>query len=318
MKILTDLDIEVGNDSLPHLRCADLVISRVGSGAPLSLFSHDLWHVGCFLSKPRSFSLNFELFYPYVGDRGEPSLALVKWIVFCVWQLRKGNPISVTTVRRYLYLMLGVCEYCYQKEIDLAIFFNSYDHQVKFRRKAKGKSVAVLLSKLMVVMHELQGKYHSIALASYDSVIKLRGFNSEQQKSNQHPALPPRLYGELIEKLELEYSQLSLVKDGLRGLVAWFCESKGYARGGSLRDVCRKFGLEVFFRDRGYGFYKNSHISAINDVYYLVKTYLHVFTGMRDDEVNGLRNNCYTQKSINGVLCSLIRGGLLNILTGRQ
>ena len=160
------------------------------------------------------------------------------------------------------------------------------------------------------------------------SVVVPRRWNELQLRAKRHSAtfkqhapLPTRIYASIINTLSSELTEIEEHQERLCAMLRAAVAEYDYVRddGSALGPhLIARYGLEEYFRKRGFSHTLLGIGAAIGEVFRICKLQIHVFSGMRDAEAQHLPFHCMGSDGgengrkhvfIDGVTTKLERGG---------
>lgn len=145
--------------------------------------------------------------------------------------------------------------------------------------------------------------------------------------SRQHAPLPTRIYGGLINNLSAEIDDIEMHAPRLLAALRDALLAHEHSKK-SLKEInigpalIAKYNLGEYLTRRGFGLSTralNSLSGAVTEIFLVCKLQIHIFSGMRHDEVRTLPYHCMvTQKGRHGRVHSLIAGVTTKLNKGRR
>lgn len=284
----------------------ELVVSRTRSGEVLSLFYNDVWNVSPYNLDQEN--LRFDFLYwlkgEIISDDRRRLIDEAKWIVYLMMWRRDGQPVSLKTVRHYMWVLNGCMRYALYCSISVKDIFCDQDHFLAFGRSGGYFGIKVI-SALCSALSDIDASEVGYTVLTSRVVKKLRKQLIRELDSppyEQHPPIPIRIYslilsnllGELDEIEEVLDSYIEIIKgyDIGSGLLSYMTPQSAKLKSANLfkerigRSSCRNY-----LSKRGV-FNRKGVLRGVSDIYLVCKIIIHFFTGMRDGEVDLLEKGC--------------------------
>lgn len=302
---------------------ADFILCRSVDGDPTAVYGEWKWDLNPLrLQANRIPMIRFDLFFESDGLDEESLIGEVKYLIFCLMFFIGAGHIgrlSAGSISQYVLVLRSLARFCLSQKtnkmvgvLSLRDLFTTPVYLAAFLKENSGlgttqrKLIRSLISHLVTLGEERLGyRVQGVFSLEYGGV----------RQSNQHPVIPTRIYLELINLLGDYVDQLY---DGVGSFEAFLASFKhpGYGMSrlhqlrvlgsshadvqGTLAEVIIDHGLQsVFsgdFQCKGRGVLS----SAILKMQWAIKTIIHAYTGMRDQEVLRLPYNCISQEDVVG------------------
>lgn len=299
----------------------DFVLCRSSSGVATAIYGQDRWDFNPLrLSAKTVPVMDFSRGLESPDGRFDNLKNEAKFLVFCLVYFSSAGrmgALSVATLRNSHYILMSLAKYCAAQEskpligllslrqmlttpVYLAAFMR--DNQLGVARK---KILRALLVQLVGVGEDRLG-------------YRVQGLELEYGRFEfkQHPVIPTSIYLNTINYLADQVDHVHKYMDRLEPFIVRFIDKEygGYSRLKATRQrleehgltnfaaTVEEYGLQDFFvgdfaceERRGLG-------RILSNIQYLVKTVIHCYTGMRDQEVLRLPYNCISQAEITPAL----------------
>lgn len=294
---------------LPMQPDAGIVLCRDADGNPTATFEDDEWDFTPYHFLPgRSAILRFH----NVLDPSEDNRYLIEEMKrFVFFLIYCGNPdgINVTTLRTYHKVLRKLVRFCH------SYVGNTLTGRLTIESLITNKSYL----KRFVSMHETEKSFFQNikTLLSNASrfpkgvfklpVVKFKDLNITRVPSNQVPVIPTRIYMEYIQSFSNEISHLHQNLGRLEEFIEAHSDKNFAVDTGDLRTARKlkrqgfpsgferavsQYGLEKLF----VGAYKTKDrrefYRTLTRMQYAIKQTIHMYTGMRDQEVVRLLLGC--------------------------
>lgn len=302
---------------------ADFVICRDVNGVPTAVYGGNTWDLNPVRLKANTVSLiSFDRIFDEVDAERTSLVEEVRYLLFCVYfYVRTGKlgRVSVSTLIKYFTVLRIAARYCYDQKSNPLIgalslqqlfsnpaYLDGYSHWIiknDFGETTRKGTRSILNYMVAIGEQRLGYKLHG--------VFHLR-FGVDDKTSNQTPIIPTRIYLGLIN---FSGDWLDFLYDNREALEAFIRSFDNPLYGHSQRtqdsivsdlssyeldfkQAVLSHRLEnVFADDLSCG--QRNHLSgAILKIQWILKTVIHLYTGMRDQEVMRLPYNCVSDEEV--------------------
>lgn len=294
---------------------ADFVLCRSANGQPTAIYGQSVWDFNPYrLSANKISRICFIVF----DDQNDEQNALVeeaKYLLYCLIYFGGGGrlgKLSVATLYRYWGILRGAMQFCYaQKQKPIVgvlslqqLFSIPVYLAASIREQFSGAdrtALSGLLSQLVRVGPERIGY----------AVLNPNHLNLRRPDSKQYPVIPTRIYlnlinvvGDLLDQLyegigsyqsfvkafSDEHYGINLHNQKSRGL-----GGKSYYRP-DMAQALREHGLENVLVDEFRCDFKKDVQTVLLKIQHLAKTVIHLYTGMREQEVMRMSYSCLSSE----------------------
>lgn len=297
---------------------ASFVLSRMKNGTTLSVYADNVWDLSPYLPKCHC-RLNFSTWLENAGENDFlfcQIRAEMKKIIFALLYVKTGKSIIKSIEQRHLVLR-QFAVIAYRNGCTLQQLFSD----VVYMSKVNDAYVAVSYQKALHIKAFLTDCFviqqqHPLvipAFSTYQPIEHLTKIAAQLRLQSgkvgpQTKVIPSRIYIALINSLA---GQLDEFNQYALALKQWFQRTKQDAnfalmpvefkrakRAISFADARDILGLTTLFEKHQIQKHVNltSYITLIQG---MAKLWIHLFTGMRDNEVNQLSYNCYQKVKSN-------------------
>jgi hypothetical protein len=305
----------------------DFVVSRDASGSPLSHFGDYVWDFSAYSQNTGKFFFYFN----YWGSEDPNPLRIsicreIRIAFFGLIWWRSGSPLAIRTLANYYIVLQRAAAYAESKNIGLKDVFGDHIYLRDFIDSRCSQWLTETLGSLLEIfamMHPLQlgfGVVDKKVRKSVKARCKLY-----RASLNQHPPMPTRIYGYLIQSLNNLLSQWLCVSNEMLELARKCSSDPRFAR---TRDqqtfISRKLGISdermPEFQDaasnscmeyivaRGRAANVIGLSSVISEFQKIAQLIVQTFTGMREDEVRCLPYGCCEKYTIAGRVHYIVNG----------
>lgn len=295
----------------------ELVLCRDGDGKATAIYGGKSWDFNPYrLSSRRINVMQFDgAFECHDEDFKEKLIGEIKFLLYKFMYFSSGGRIgrtSASTLAQYNYSLVGMAKYCVHMRdnqfargitiIDVLsnpAYLNSYlvsDRSTNNQHKN--------IKSLLGVLSAMDSNVLGFAPCSRE------GFKFERMQHEQHPVIPSRIYihilrrfGQTLEPLferrrEIE-DFIVLFSSRLYGLTEKTQKSMLYGnkhpnemRRPVMEEAITLAGLNDLLSGPFSVTSRHSLVGALQNIQYLVKMTLHLYTGMRDQETARLKYDC--------------------------
>lgn len=309
----------IAPDAYSHSPSQDHVLCRDSDGLPTAIYGEDVWDLNPYrLSATRMRVMDFGKWIDC--DDNEFSAKLTgqaKYILYILIYFNssgRSGGISASTLVQYWWLFKCMARFCVSTlDNDLARGLSIFDilstssYLLAFLSRSdipanQVKQTAALLSVLNKIDERILG-FSSCPRSVY---------NFERNEDRQHPVIPPRIYIEIISHYEALVEKIFPNREKIRsaiielqdrnvGLSAGTLKLYGKSQRAVTMDVVvRRHGLTRLLTDEFPIEYmtRQSFGTWILRVQYLLKTLIHLYTGMRQEECLRMQYNCLQDKVV--------------------
>jgi hypothetical protein len=299
----------------------EFILCRNRYNVPTAIYKYDKWDLTPYiLSSKSSETINFDdLKYTDEEIKDQKLVDEVKRIaVFLMYFINTGmaGGLAVSTLSRHVNTAKIAAHFCIEARKDRMVgrltlqeLFSNKSYLAFYTKtldKRQKQRLHALLKKLNVI-GELRLGYEVV---HYEDL-------HEPIPHNQHPVIPTRIYLEMVNYLTDRVGFLKKQTIKLEGFIKRFSDpyyglcierqkDRMYADGIEpkdrvfrpiLVDAIRKHAVKGLFSHSDFKCKDRRQLSAVLGVIqYEMKHIIHMYTGMRNDEVNRLNYNCVLDK----------------------
>lgn len=306
---------------------SSFVLSRMKSGATLSVYADNVWDLSPYLPKCHC-RLNFNTWLENAGENDFlfcQIRAEMKKIIFALLYVKTGKSIIKSIKQRHLALR-QFARLAYKNGCTLQQLFadGTYLSKVNDAYAGVSYSTALCIKAFLTDCFTLQQQYPLLipAFSTYQPIEHLAKLAAQLRLRSgkigpRTKVVPPRLYMALINTLA---DQLNEFNQNAPALLQWFqriqqdanfalmpVEFKRAKRAISFNDARDLLGLTQLFEN--HQIRKHANLTRyITIIQGMAKLWIHLFTGMRDNEVNQLSYDCYQTVKSNEHLVHVLMG----------
>lgn len=298
----------------------DFVLCRDESGNATALYGEAVWDFNPYrLSAKKVNRIVFDTVFDENGHAQQALMEESKYLLYCLIYFAGGGrlgTLSVSTLNQYWLVLRRAMQFCIEQKhkplvgtLSLQQLFTIPVYLAAFLREKSFDRVVLagVLRGLARVGEERLGY----------AVVNSNKFDLARPDSNQHPVIPTRIYLNLIN---LAGDLLDQLYEGV-GRFESFIMCFGDKYYGISHSVQRNLGLggranyrpnitqaledhhltSVFSGEFAL-VHKRSLQTALLHMQYVVKTVIHLYTGMRDQEVLRMSYNCLSDQIVRQAL----------------
>ncbi|WP_298725178.1 integrase [uncultured Pseudomonas sp.] len=297
----------------------DFVLCRDRNGKSTAIYGAYDWNFNPYRLSAKNISvIRFgAIFEESEGDQDD-LISEIKYLLFClIYYVGKGRvgKFSASTVVRYFYLLSDAARFCYEQKnkplvgvLSLEQLLTTPAYLAAYVMKAGhrsgfSKEFPALLNNLIAVGQDCLG-YRVVSSAEMDFGVR--------ERDKQHPVIPTRIYLEIINRaadlLDPLYRSVDRFELFLREFTDWLYgrEYKQQTKVGGDRkhrrltfsQAIKKYDLEgVLVGDFSCSNRKQLACSLLS-MQFLLKSVIHLYTGMRDQEIMRLQRECLAEDVI--------------------
>lgn len=303
----------------------DFIISRNIDGSVLSIFMDDIWDISVYNTTSSKCRLNFII--NKTEKLSDDYIHQMKWLMVCLMYL---NPVVLSASSMILFLksIRDLAVYCYENNIPYIYdLFADYKILKKYFSDAN-PSVKNIISTLQIMSH-LSKMDRNVTGVIITNDMRLNEISAQAQNARieqlaQTLPIPSRLYFLRIEQLSNLINDFSVHKNGLILFLRKLLNEPHYGlsklkqkilgRGDTQRkskltgkkclpclatfdEALEEHGLTMFAQKYGFNS-KQSFSGFLTKVRYVCKHQIHLYSGMRHDEVRLLKYGCLHRESM--------------------
>ncbi|WP_350599423.1 integrase [Pseudomonas sp. 65/3-MNA-CIBAN-0223] len=304
-------------DNAVHLYGApnsNFVLCRDEKGNATAVYGEAVWDFNPYrLSAKKVNKINFDTVFDYVGQEQKALIDEVRHLLYCLIYFAGGGrrgTLSVSTLGQYWMVIRMAMKFCYAQKskplvgmltleqvFTVPVYFAAFIHEQDPVRKVLAGVVRALVS-----VGESRLGY---------AVLNPSTFYLKGPESKQHPVIPTRIYlnlinvtGDLVEQLYPAVGRFEL-------FLKCFAD-KQYGRTRKRKkdvgskskmppDMCqalKDYDLTEVFSGEYACPHKRQLQTVLLKMQYALATVIHMYTGMRDQEVMRMSYNCLTDQVV--------------------
>ncbi|OEO24869.1 integrase [Pseudomonas sp. J237] len=291
----------------------DFVLCRDVKGTATAVYGDIFWDFNPYrLSAKKVNRISFDLVFDNEGDEQEKLIDDVKYLLYCLIYFAGGGrrgTLSVSTLSQYWMVLRMAMKFCYEQKqkplvgvLSLEQLFTVPVYLAAFiyEKKPVGKVLSGILRALVSVGGNRLGY----------AVLNPDAFDLKGPESKQHPVIPTRIYLNLINVTGDLVEHLYPGLNRFESFIECFA-NKHYGRTQSRQK--RDLGYNVSFYPDMTQAFKDHNLSTVFSgefacihkrhlqtvllqMQYALATVVHLYTGMRDQEVMRMSYVCLSDK----------------------
>lgn len=294
----------------------DFVLCRDESGNATAVYGEPVWDFNPYrLSANKITRILFDTVFDESGQEQQALIEEAKFLLYCIIYFAGGGRrggLSASTLNQYWVVLRVAIQFCYEQKqkpmvgvlylqqlFTVPVYLGAFIAQASFSKKV----LAGILQGLAKVGEARLGY----------AVLNPDNFDGERPSYKQHPVIPTQIYLQLINLTGDLLDQLYLGVGRFESFIACFAD-KFYGIT-YVRQRCLGVGGKAHWRpdmaqaikDHGLtsvfaGEFECPHLRGLQrclrQMQDLVKTVIHLYTGMRDQEVMRIPYHCFSDQVV--------------------
>lgn len=297
----------------------DFVLCRDKNNKPTAIYGRNVWNFNPYrLSTRRIMVIYFDNIFDEKNEVTDALVAELKWLIYILIYFAgfgKIGRLNASTIISYYLELTKAARYCYGLKsnkligsLSLSELFSNPVYLSSFVYTHRGstafnKKIPALLKHFIRIGEEIIG-YRVCSKENLDFGLV---------DSKQHPVIPTSIYLRLINHWSDLLESVADKRHGIRDLISRFKDdSYGLAKdrqkalgvGGvqfhrpDMLEAINDHGLNNVFVGPFIVTNKNEFGRALSCIQYVCKNVIHLYTGMRDQEVSRLKIDCLAHEEI--------------------
>ena len=304
------------------------VLCRDSNGKPTAVYGQNRWDFTPYSLECTKQSVR--LFDGWTKERNDDVSSLIresKWLVFIGIYLTdkaKTGRYTPSTINNYIALCRKLMAFCYsyrdnplvgvlsiKKVLEQPVWLNAF-----ILSDYSNKNNAKQVKSLLCYLYELGTEYtdHTIPKECIELI--------KRTKDKQHPVIPTRLYFQIMESVNSQIEYLLPYTDKLTSFISEF-KDPFYGRrtmtqrfhlseraGDNIRseffEGISSHGVKPIFEGHYSAKDANQLTARLAEMQYNVAIAIHLYTGMRFQEVMRLPYDCIAKEEVPGVVASVV------------
>jgi hypothetical protein len=250
------------------------------------------------------------------GDAPLPArehlLSEMQFIMYLLIRKRPGATLSAETLDKYVELLRSMARFCEKSALRIRNILADKDHLQSY---AMGQSTnrLQLIGSLLSILGEIGVEELGYQVLGEQIKRTLRDLVQQYfVPARQHPPIPTRIYSQIISGLMQELTDFESVAEEYLSLAdqcvrdPWLGRSQNMsarrARGRtniartwrevSVPELLARHGLTHYFKAKALNPSTQGLAKGLRRIQIVARLTVHVFTGMRDEEVSSLQYSC--------------------------
>lgn len=291
----------------------DFVLCRDVNGMATAVYGHSSWDFNPYrLGQRRLPVIHFDKYFATEKIAAPELMVEAKYILFCLLHYAgtgRVGKLSPSSIIKYFYVLKDAATFCFEQRskplvglLSLEELFTTPAYLAAYIKTFNGvqslvKTVPALLNQLVAVGKDRLG-YRTLDPAQYSFGIR--------RVEKQHPIIPTEIYLGMVNLFSAKLDVLYGNRYRLHDFISMFVDPllgypyKQQRRHPSYRkiksllfsDVVAMHGLEDLFVEDFECNNRKSLCAALLSMQFFLKCVIHLYTGMRDQEVIRLRRDC--------------------------
>ncbi|MGY3305059.1 hypothetical protein ACVK1X_004374 [Pseudomonas sp. PvR086] len=296
----------------------DFVLCRDAGGNSTAVYGDGVWDFNPYrLSASRISRIRFDSLISENDKESQELIDEAKYILYCLIYFGGGGrlgPLSVATLGQYWLVLRNIVKFCYAQRLKPLVGKLSIKQLLTvpiylaafIRQCIHDSTRSVLSGMLRQLSHVGEGRLGH-------TVLNPRHFNLKRKETKQHPVIPTRIYlnfinvaGDLVDQIYEGVGAYELFvaafNDANYGLT--IPRQKSLGLGGKrnyrpdMKQAIEAHGLrDVLVKEFACEFKGGIH-TVLLKMQYLVKTVIHIYTGMREQEVLRIPYSCLSRQDV--------------------
>lgn len=293
----------------------DFVLCRDENGSVTALYGELVWDFNPYrLSAKKIRRIRFDTIFDHNGQEQKALVDEVKYLLYCLIYFGRGGrlgTLSASTLSNYFGVLRIAMQFCIaQKEKPMVgvlslqqIFTVPVYLAALIRERNVTGSLCGILKQLAQIGQDRLGY----------AVLNPSSFDLKRSDSNQHPIIPTRIYLNLINIVGGLLDQLYQGVGNFDSFISCFADehyginlntqrSRGLGGKSSYRldmpQALREHSLTSVFSGEFVCPHRVNLQRVLLQIQYVVKVAIHIYTGMRDQEVLRMDYSCLSEEIV--------------------
>ncbi|MEX6503377.1 integrase [Pseudomonas zhanjiangensis] len=298
----------------------DFVLCRDEPGNAMAVYGEAVWDFNPYrLSATKINKVKFDTVFDEDGPEQQALIEEVKYVLYCLIYFARGGrlgKLSVSTLGRYWLVLRMAMKFCLEQKqkplvgtLSLQQLFTVPVYLAAFIREKTfdQKALSAILQGLVRVGEERLGY----------AVVNPKNFDLKKRDSNQHPVIPTRIYlsiinltGDLLDQIHKGVGRfdnfIACFADEHYGVA--YSNQRTRGLGGkahwrpNMAQALKDHGLASVFSGEFACSHKINLKRVLLNMQYVARTVIHLYTGMRDQEVLRMSYNCLSDQVVRQVV----------------
>ena len=267
------------------------VISRDIKGNIISRYKDNIWDLSSYSSTIKNTSLlNFE--HKYLSPDYIQEAKRILFIIMLYGRGRKGSFLSINTLYRYFIMLKKLSEFCYKKSISFYTLISNEKLIYEAVIKKNITKITNLFSILLKAGSKRSGFNFKLDKKLRDDILKLDRIKKKSIK--QTAFIPTSIFNECLKQRWDRFNEINKSSQLLFEIIKLYSENRDNINWTKIKLFLSNkemLNLNILF-DK----YNVKNMKALDNFIYKIqgtcKHLIHIYTGMRDNEVLSLKINC--------------------------
>lgn len=295
-----------------HTPNDDFVLCRKKDGTPTAIYKKHQWDLNPYsLSASKITVMHFSGGLDKATPEEQEKLILeMKYLMFCLmYFINSGHKglLTPATLLNYFNMIRKAAQFCIQMKenplVGLLSLKEVFSNRVYLSAVCKDNNSVTFNKKMPAFLNHLASL--SVEKVGF-IVVQASDLKFGNKDSEQHPIIPFRIYLAYMDEFENKINDIFDNSENLTNFLLEFKDpfygcsrltQKNYSVGKkylrpTFQEAVEAYGLTSLFNDTYQVKTKNSLILTLTKIYFLVKNIIHLYTGMRSEEVLRLPYDC--------------------------
>lgn len=292
----------------------DFVLCRDKDGTPTAVYGSDVWDFNPYrLSAHAVVAFRFDRIFKEKTSAQKGLTEQIKHLLFCYIYHAAGHgragKLSVSTLKLYYYILTDMARFCHSQKNNPLVGVLSFEQLLTtpsylaafVRHQGKKNNFQRLFPAMM----------NNLAFAGEErlgyKVLNVSDVNfSHTRDDKQHPVIPLRIYIEIINRaadiLDSLHNNIQRIESfvlafkdvayGIPEITRQNLKIPESQRRPNFQQALIDYEMHDVLRDDFACHNRKSMSVALSSMQYVLKTIIHLYTGMRDQEVMRLKHGC--------------------------
>lgn len=295
---------------------ADFVLCRDGAGIATAVYANAVWDFNPYrLSANKITKIKFDTVFEEDGAEQKALIEEAKYLLYCLIYFAGGGQLgklSASTLSRYWNVLRLAMQFCLEQKqrplvgalslhqlLTVPVYLAAFIREKKFDQ---GCLSGILQASIRVGSERL----------GY-AVVNPNNFGLKRPESNQHPVIPTQIYlnlinltGDLLDQMRQGVGRfeefITCFADEHYGIT--YPQQKSRGLGGKVHwrpdmtQALKDHGLTLVFSGEFECIHKRTLQRVLLNMQYVAKTVIHLYTGMRDQEVMRMPYQCLSDQVV--------------------
>lgn len=297
-------------------------VSVLEDGTVLSTYGEESWNLTPYSTFGKTAHVNF----PFARQKRRTSLqdtlnAQSRWLLHLVVEDRKPSHLQLGTVKNYVTGITSMAKFANGKKIDLVTLLSQWSYMKNYMEKGPGSNALGVLAAILAVLRKTPAA--TLGFNPVGSIAKKalsQAMSQYGEDERQHPPVPYRILSLLISRLTAYVTDFEAIQEAYFDVVR-LCnkdhvtgrsqsgQEKNIARGRTVGGDAVGETMESLLKRHGLTEYFNKHdlradvgglVTGLYTVQSAIKYLGHIYSGMRDMEMNTLPLDCLHTSTSSG------------------